>query len=54
MHKAFQSTVTRVNKSISRTPSPQSIPHNTTNVHPSKDKPAPLRSGGCASCGKKR
>lgn len=54
MHKAFQSTVHRAQKTISQTPSPVSIPKNTTNVQPSSSKPAPLRIGGCASCGKKR
>lgn len=54
MNKSFNTTVHRATKSTSSSPSPVNIPPNGNRGAASASKPAPLKTGGCASCGKKR
>lgn len=51
MKNPFGSTPHKAVKTISKSPSPKAIP-STSVRKPSPDKPAPLRAGRCASCGK--
>ena len=54
MNKSFNTTPHRAVKSTGVSPSPKSIPSNGNRSAASPSKPAPLKTGGCASCGKKR
>ena len=54
MNKSFSTTVHRASKSIASSPSPVNIPTNGNRSAPNTSRPAPLKTGGCASCGKKR
>lgn len=54
MNKSFSTTVHRAVKSTGSSPSPVSIPSNGNRSTAPTARPAPLKTGGCASCGKKR